>query len=71
MSESKLNNDLNLMDLMIRLSVIERVLLEKNIVSKDEIISISKNISKEILKEALKQSGVTDNLENILSEFDK
>lgn len=58
-------------DLIVRVSVLEKILIEKNILSKEEIKQMTNNVSKDLAKAILKNAGITENIDNILSEFDK
>lgn len=58
-------------DLIVRVSVLEKIILDNNIVTKEDFEKITNNLSKDLAKQILKNAGITENIDNILSEFDK
>ena len=72
---NKIKNNENLtnfvIDLIVRISVLEKILIEKKLVSKEDLVQTTNDISKELAKNILKNAGITENVEAILSEFDK
>jgi TPP-dependent pyruvate/acetoin dehydrogenase alpha subunit len=64
------NNSFSLLlaDLMLRVTVLEKLLIDKGTLSKEEVIALSDEIATKVTENITKQANATKTVEDILNE---
>lgn len=61
----------NMLDLIIRVFCLEKILIEKNIITKEEMIKELSSISERLVRDVLKAANYSGDVEKVVDEFQK
>ena len=71
MSDNKkeITSDILIADTMLRLTALERLLLDKQVFSRDELVLVTEDIAKQVSKIILEKAQVNKTVESIMQEI--
>jgi hypothetical protein len=61
----------NVLDLIIRVFCLEKILIEKNLITKEELVNELNSASERIVRDVLKAANYSGDIEKAVSEFQK
>jgi hypothetical protein len=61
----------NVLDLIIRVFCLEKILIQKNIITKEELTKELSDISERLVRDVLKAANYSGDIEKAISEFNK
>jgi hypothetical protein len=59
----------NVLDLIIRVFCLEKILIEKNLITKEELVNELNSASERIVRDVLKAANYSGDIEKAVSEF--
>jgi hypothetical protein len=61
----------NVLDLIIRVFCLEKILIEKNLITKEELVNELNSASERIVRDVLKAANYSGDIEKAVGEFQK
>ena len=71
MSDKKeITSELLITDIMLRVTALEQLLIEKNLLTKEEIIATTENIAKKVARIVLEKAQSSKDIEDFISKLE-
>lgn len=64
-----IENQIVITDALLRITAIEKILIDKGIVTSDELLEVSSELAQKIAKDILKKANVNGDIDAIVSEL--
>lgn len=71
MNDKEITNDILLADIMLRLAALERLLLEKQVFSKEDLIKITEEIAKQAAKIVMEKAKNSKTIEELITNLEE
>lgn len=68
--ENDYSKDIMIADIMLRLTAIEKLLIEKGVFTKEEIFATTEEISKRVAKVVLEKARASKNIDEFIASLD-
>jgi len=68
--KQELTNDIMMADIMLRITAIEKLLIEKGIFTQDELTASTEEIAKRVAKVVLEKAQASKNIEEFISDLE-
>lgn len=68
-TNDSIENQIIITDALLRITAIEKILIDKGIVTSDELLEVSSDLAQKIAKDILKKANVNGDIDAIVSEL--
>ena len=70
-SNNNLNNDVFIADIMLRLSALEKILIDKGIINQSELTAMTKDIAEKVARTVVDKLNNSKDMESFVGELNK